>query len=266
MARLDLYIQRWILRKFRNDEFYKDLVIVFSGSAVPGEGEHKAMEFIRRQRAQEGYVPLRHCFYGPDADLIMLALATHEPDFRILREDPQDQKSSICSVCQEFGHSFRQCQLIPESWVKPADRASSAFKPPPLIFFDLYILRHALSPYLNHTLPKDDDSSPLTLPGKHPVPFNLERAIDDFIVLVTMLGNDFLPSLPLPDFEIYLGAIDRIVDVWKITVRFTQGYITKDGIIRLSRLRELFRGLSDMEPWSDKQARNPIPSRRETRL
>lgn len=44
-----------------------------------------------------------------DADLIMLALATHEPDFRILREDPQEKRESRCSICHEFGHSSKQC-------------------------------------------------------------------------------------------------------------------------------------------------------------
>lgn len=41
------------------------LTIILSGSAVPGEGEHKAMDFIRRQRCQPGYQPLKHAFYGP---------------------------------------------------------------------------------------------------------------------------------------------------------------------------------------------------------
>lgn len=57
--------------------------IVLSSSSSPGEGEHKIMDFIRKNPSFSGK---SHCMYGPDADLIMLCLATYFNDIVLVRE------------------------------------------------------------------------------------------------------------------------------------------------------------------------------------
>jgi 5'-3' exonuclease len=81
------HLQHWIQYKLSTDPKWKDLKIIFSGPNTPGEGEHKIMEFMRQERAKPDYNPnLRHAIMGQDADLILLGLATHEPNLCIFRE------------------------------------------------------------------------------------------------------------------------------------------------------------------------------------
>lgn len=46
-----------------------------------------------------------------------------------------------------------------------------------------------------------------------PFDYNLERVIDDFILLAVFIGNDFLPHLP--DLHIHENGLERLFDIYK---------------------------------------------------
>lgn len=99
MVRLSQQLRYFIHKKITEDSNWRDIQVVLSGHEVPGEGEHKIMEYIRLSRAQPDYNPnVRHCLYGLDADLIMLGLLSHDPHFCLLREEvkfgPSSRKKS----------------------------------------------------------------------------------------------------------------------------------------------------------------------------
>lgn len=99
MLKLTFAIQKWVAYKQTTDAFWMNGAdVIISGPDVPGEGEHKVMDFIRetRQAVETGVATEQqqhywqphytHILYGLDADLIMLGLVTHEPNFMLLRE------------------------------------------------------------------------------------------------------------------------------------------------------------------------------------
>jgi 5'-3' exonuclease len=88
MVKLSEQLRYFVNKKISEDANWREVQVVLSGHEVPGEGEHKIMEYIRLSKAQPDYNPnVRHCLYGLDADLIMLGLLSHDPHFCLLREE-----------------------------------------------------------------------------------------------------------------------------------------------------------------------------------
>ncbi|KAN0127489.1 XRN 5'-3' exonuclease N-terminus domain containing protein [Lactarius tabidus] len=221
-------LRYWVVQKLNNDPGWKQLEVIISDASVPGEGEHKIMDYIRRQRTNKGHdANTRHVIYGLDADLIMLALATHEPYFRVLREDVFADAGSptACRTCGQEGHFAAQCTALKSEIQKPPQEKK------PFIFLDVSVLREYLEPELNVT--------------HTPFPFNLEMAIDDWVLLIFFVGNDFLPHLP--SLEIREGAIDTLLKIWKDELPRMGGYVTNHGQLVLDRAQIILEGLARRE-------------------
>lgn len=87
LGQISQHLVYFVRQKMKTDPLWARLEVFFSGSEVPGEGEHKIVEFIRHRKMEPGYdANVRHCMYGSDADLMLLGLMTHEPHFTLVRE------------------------------------------------------------------------------------------------------------------------------------------------------------------------------------
>lgn len=163
----------------------------------------------------------------------MLALATHEPHFRVLREDVffQEGSRTACRICGQEGHYAAQCTGEAKPKQDQHDVVKKEPEKKPFIFLDVSILREYLEVELNAP--------------QAPFAFDLERALDDWVLLIFFVGNDFLPHLP--SLEIREGAIDTLLKIWKEELFRMGGYLTNHGHIELPRLEIILEGLARRE-------------------
>jgi 5'-3' exoribonuclease 1 len=210
MHKLTQQLKYFINKKVSEDVEWQGCEVVLSGHEVPGEGEHKIMEYIRLAKAQPDYDPnVRHCLYGLDADLIMLGLLSHDPHFCLLREEVTFGRASK-TKSKELEHQN-------------------------FYLMHLCIVREYLE--LEFQEIKKD--------GVLNFPFDMERVIDDFVLMAFFVGNDFLPNLP--NLHINEGALALMFKVYKTVLPKGDGYINEGGVINMKRLASLLEELSHVE-------------------
>ncbi|KAH8333486.1 hypothetical protein KR059_000230 [Drosophila kikkawai] len=234
MDRLSKCLHYYVHDRLNNNPAWKGIKVILSDANVPGEGEHKIMDYIRKQRAQPDHDPnTQHVLCGADADLIMLGLATHEPNFTIIREEFLPNKPRPCDICNQFGHEMDKCVGLGATAptggnFKPDVPIGAEVK---FIFVRLSVLRE----YLKQTL---------EMPNL-PFEYSFERALDDWVFMCFFVGNDFLPHLP--SLEIREGAVDRLVELYKKCVYKTRGYLTDSGDVNLDRVQLIMTDLGNAE-------------------
>ncbi|CED84832.1 exonuclease ii [Phaffia rhodozyma] len=220
MTRLSKHLQYFVNKKIAEDTEWRGVEVILSGHDVPGEGEHKIQEYIRLSKAQPKYNPnTRHCLYGLDADLIMLGLLSHDPHFCLLREEVT------------FGRKSKK---------------SGGLETQNFYLMHLSLLREYLD--LEFSSLRLTDGNSTNGNASHPsLPFeyDLEKIIDDFILMAVFVGNDFLPHLP--DLHINQGAMELIWGIYKKVLPHAGGYMNESGKINVQRLQLVLDELAKFE-------------------
>ncbi|XP_057713871.1 5'-3' exoribonuclease 1 [Corythoichthys intestinalis] len=209
MVRLQQQLTYFVHNKLSTDKLWQNVRIYLSGHETPGEGEHKIMEFIHSETARPLHDPnTRHCLYGLDADLIMLGLTSHEPNFSLLREEVR------------FGG-------------KKSQKRVTAPEETTFHLLHLSLMRE----YIDYEFAAVKD-----LMGSD---YDLERIIDDWILMSFLVGNDFIPHLP--HLHINHDALPLLYKTYISVLPSLGGYLNENGHLNLRNFEKYLEKLSEFD-------------------
>ena len=204
MADLAEYLRNLTAQRVASHPAWKHLAVILSDSSVPGEGEHKLLEFVRRSQGQASYDPnARHCIVGDDADLIMLALATHELHFTIVRTRRFLDRAAFVAAAA-LAVAEQEAQLLDGAKAPEQEADEGGISQWQLLHVSVLRehLRQEFAEHLTGTKPQRAAQ--------------FERLVDYFVFLCFFVGNDFLPHLP--SLDIREGALDLLLQLYKRAV------------------------------------------------
>ncbi|KAA8586685.1 hypothetical protein FQN60_000521 [Etheostoma spectabile] len=188
MARLQEQLKYFVHNKLSTDKLWQNVNVYLSGHETPGEGEHKIMEFIRSENSKPSHDPnTRHCLYGLDADLIMLGLTSHEPNFSLLREEDIGSR----------GNNFSLASLVSDEGTQIGSD------------------------------------------------YDLERIIDDWILMGFLVGNDFIPHLP--NLHISHDALPLLYKTYISALPTMGGYLNENGHLNLRNFEKYIEKLAEFD-------------------
>lgn len=209
MARLQEQLKYFVHSKLSTDKMWQKVKVYLSGHETPGEGEHKIMEFIRSENAKPSHDPnTRHCLYGLDADLIMLGLTSHEHNFSLLREEVR------------FGG-------------KKSQKRITAPEETTFHLLHLSLMREYIDYEFSALKEHLGDN------------YDLERIIDDWILMGFLVGNDFIPHLP--NLHINHDALPMLYKTYISVLPSVGGYLNENGHLNLKNFEKYLEKLSEFD-------------------
>ncbi|AHL67615.1 5'-3' exoribonuclease 1 [Chloriridovirus anopheles1] len=182
LYKLGCYLKTSIEKKLEND-WLNVSKIHFMDANVPGEGEHKLFDFLRANETRILETNFTVIIGGNDADLIMLSLLVSTLFLT---------KNRIYILREDLSSKKLDYLLINVNLLKQNLLDFAKTKPG----------------FVIHKYPSSEGG------------IRFKRVICDFVVLCFLVGNDFLPQIPL--FNIYDGGLDLMMKYYFSC----SGYIT----------------------------------------
>lgn len=181
MAKLNQQMRDYCAEKTRN--IVTSVVYIYSGSDIPGEGEHKIFEYIRENA--EVHRETTTLIYGLDADLIMLCL-NHlhiSENIYLYRDTPEFIQSldSALSSSEQYYLDIPEFACSLEKVMR--DTTGGGVKTGAYVSDATTVATEAKA------------ATAATMARARITP-DVIAAIDDYIVMTFMLGNDFMPHFP----------------------------------------------------------------------
>ena len=200
-----------ILEFIKDYKIKKNIKIIYSSSNVPGEGEHKLLDYIKENKSNDySYVT-----YGLDADLIFLMFVTQSDKIYLLREAQQFEASN----------SKDQLNLVSIKIMKEC-------------------ILNTFDNYINDIYEENLDLEYHNNSSNMKFKLDKNRIINDFIFLCYFLGNDFLPHILALDIS--KNGIEYLIEKYSLTFIIKNDYLLSKNtnLINQQFLEDFLKELS----------------------
>tara|TARA_Y100000590_G_scaffold179768_1_gene204931 strand:- start:23058 stop:24803 length:1746 start_codon:yes stop_codon:yes gene_type:complete len=212
MNKLDASIKSFI----DSNNTLRAIEVIFNPCSVQGEGEHKIMNFIKKNKdSLNGNIVI----YGLDADLIMLSMTCRKDNIYLLREEIEFNVKGKTTQ-DSFGDHFLYLDIdrLKRELIRDIHSKYN-------VIDNTYILKN-----INNTSPASIKNG---------------NFIDDYIFLCFLLGNDFVPhsvSISLKN-----KGHDILIEKYIITHYKLNEHFIVNNKINHQFLMYLIRLLSEIE-------------------
>ncbi|KAK1443474.1 5'-3' exoribonuclease [Babesia gibsoni] len=236
MQIVDSEVANWLALK-TVEGFFGKCMVVYSGGTVPGEGEHKIFQCIRRMnKASRKSRNETHLVYGLDADLMMLSMALKMPNIKILREERNYTPHVVAKKKGEPYFTTDTGIVHLHKW-DFIDLKQTHFE-----VVSLRVMRKMMYERCLRYLKRRYRASHFAFLNRPDAPY---RITDDFVLLSFLAGNDFLPKLPTVDFGNY--TFSNMINNYYFLLMKWKGFLTDGLKIHIPRLQSLFKLLARYE-------------------